>query len=310
MISRVSFLNMTPEEWRDQRRKTIGGSDAGTILGLNQFDSPYNLWAIKTGKITPEDISDKEAVRLGHDLEQYVADRFMEETGLKLRRDNNFVYNDKYPFAHVQADRLVVGENAGFEAKTTSSWETLKKCREGKYPDTWYAQCVHAMMVTEADRWHLGVLCLGKGFFRFLIERDEAEIAALAKAEADFWKLVETDTAPPVDGLDSTTGALKKVFPQSRGGMSVDLTPMMAEVAAWRATKTQIKSLEMQLAEQQNRICSYMGQAECGICGDHKISWKTQTRRTFDAKRFAADHPHIALDGYYKTSESRPFKLS
>ena len=310
MIRRVSFLNMTPEEWRDQRRKTIGGSDAGTILGLNQFDSPYNLWAIKTGKIIPEDISDKEAVRLGHDLEQYVADRFMEETGLKLRRDNNFVYNDKYPFAHVQADRLVVGENAGFEAKTTSSWETLKKCREGKYPDTWYAQCVHAMMVTEADRWHLGVLCLGKGFFRFLIERDEAEIAALAKAEADFWKLVETDTAPPVDGLASTGDALRTVFPNSEAGSVADLSPVMADIAAWRATKEQIKALESNLTEYQNRICSYMGRNETGIYGDVKVSWKTQIRRTFDAKRFAADHPGMMLDAYYKTSESRPFKLT
>ena len=309
MIRRVSFLNMTPEEWRDQRRKTIGGSDAGTILGLNQFDSPYNLWAIKTGKIIPEDISDKEAVRLGHDLEQYVADRFMEETGLTLRRDNNFVYNDKYPFAHVQADRLVVGENAGFEAKTTSSWETLKKCREGKYPDTWYAQCVHAMMVTEADRWHLGVLCLGKGFFRFLIERDEAEIAALAKAEADFWKLVETDTAPPVDGLASTGDALKVIYADANGNRC-DLTPVSANIMMYNKLKAQAKELTRMIEEQQNIICSYMGHDERGEYGNMRVSWKNQSRRSFDAKRFAADHPGLLLEPYYKESTFRAFKIS
>lgn len=310
MIRRVSFLNMTPEEWRERRSKTIGGSDAGALLGLNPFKSPYALWAEKTGKAIPEDISDKEAVRLGHDLEEYVAQRFTEATGKKVRRDNNFVYNDKYPFAHVQADRLVVGEDSGLECKTTSSWETLKKCREGEFPDTWYSQCVHAMMVTGAKKWYLAVLCFGHGFFWFEIERDDAEIAALAKAEAEFWGKVKNDIAPPVDGMDSTTGAIKAVFPQSRNGMSVDLTPMMAEIAAWRATKSQIKTLEAQLTEQQNRICTYMGQAESGICGDHKVSWKTQTRRTFDTKRFAADHPHISLEMYYKTTESRPFKLS
>lgn len=309
-IEKISTVGMSRDKWLEIRRESIGGSDAGALLGLNPFKSPYALWAEKTGKAIPEDISDKEAVRLGNDLEEYVAQRFTEATGKKVRRCNAIIKNTDYPFAHANPDRLIVGEDAGLEIKTTSSWETLKKCREGKFPDTWYAQCVHYMLVTGAKKWYLAVLCFGHGFFWFEIERDDAEIAALAKAESEFWGKVKNDIAPPVDGMDSTTGAIKAVFPQSRSGMSVDLTPMMAEIAAWRATKAQIKTLEAQLTEQQNRICTYMGQAESGICGDHKVSWKTQTRRTFDTKRFAADHPHISLEMYYKTTESRPFKLS
>lgn len=309
-IEKISTVGMSREKWLEIRRESIGGSDAGALLGLNPYRSPYALWAEKTGKAIPEDISDKEAVRLGNDLEEYVAQRFTEATGKKVRRCNSILRNTDYPFAHANPDRLVVGEDSGLECKTTSSWETLKKCKEGQFPDTWYAQCVHYMMVTGAKKWYLAVLCFGHGFFWFEIERNEAEIAALAKAEAEFWQRVKNDIAPPVDGMDSTTGAIKAVFPQSRSGMSVDLTPMMAEIAAWRATRAQIKTLEAQLTEQQNRICTYMGQAESGICGDHKVSWKTQTRRTFDTKRFAADHPHISLEMYYKTTESRPFKLS
>lgn len=310
MITRVSTVGMSREKWLESRRGSIGGSDAGALLGLNPYNSPYSLWAEKTGKVIPEDISEKEAVRLGNDLEEYVAQRFMEETGKKVRRCNAILYNDEYPFAHANPDRLVVGEDAGLEIKTTSSWETLKKCREGTFPDTWYAQMTHYMMVSGAKKWYLAVLCFGHGFFWFEIERDEAEIAALAKAEADFWKLVETDTAPPVDGLASTGDALRTVFPNSEAGSVADLSPVMADIAAWRATKEQIKALESNLAEYQNRICSYMGRNETGIYGDVKVSWKTQIRRTFDAKRFAADHPGMMLDAYYKTSESRPFKLT
>ena len=120
MITKTSTKDMSHEQWLEARRKSIGGSDAASILGLNQYNSAYALWCEKTGKITPEDISDKEAVRLGNDLEQYAAERFMDATGKKVRRENNIIYNDDYPFAHANPDRMVIGEKAGLECKTTS----------------------------------------------------------------------------------------------------------------------------------------------------------------------------------------------
>ena len=308
-ITRVSFLNMTPEEWRDRRSKTIGGSDAGALLGLNPFKSPYALWAEKTGKVIPEDISDKEAVRLGHDLEEYVAQRFAEATGKKVRRDNNFVYNEAYPFAHVQADRLIVGEDAGLECKTTSSFDTLQKCREGRYPDTWYSQCVHAMMVTGAKKWHLACLCFGHGFFYFEIERNDAEIAALAKAEQEFWQKVTDNTPPPVDGLASTGEALKVIYADSNGG-KCDLMPVSTNLTMLKKLKAQAKDIERMISEQQNIICSYLGHNERGEFGGTRVTWKQQSRRSFDAKRFAADHPGLLLDPYYNESTFRTFKMT
>ena len=137
-IEKISTLDMSREKWLALRRGSIGGSDAGALLGLNPFNSPYSLWAEKTGKVIPEDISDKEAVRLGNDLEEYVAQRFAEATEKKVRRCNAILKNTDYPYAHANPDRLIVGEDAGLECKTTSSFDTLQKCREGRYPDTWY----------------------------------------------------------------------------------------------------------------------------------------------------------------------------
>lgn len=81
MIKKIPTANMSKEDWAKLRSTTIGGSDAAAILGLNPYKSPYALWAEKTGKVIPEDISQKEAVRLGTDLEEYVAKRFTEATG-------------------------------------------------------------------------------------------------------------------------------------------------------------------------------------------------------------------------------------
>ena len=309
MITKVSTKDMRREQWLEERRKSIGGSDAGSLLGLNEYTSPYALWCEKTGKIIPEDISDKEAVRIGNDMEQYVAERWMEKTGKKVRRDNSMIYNSEYPFAHANIDRAVIGEGAGLECKTTSSWEILQQCRDGHYPDQWYAQITHYLMVTGWERWYLGVLVLGKGFFEFTIERNEAEIAALAAAERGFWDNVTNDTPPALDGADSTTEALKTILGDSAPGKAVDLMAVSTDITLWLALKEKIKELEAEQARHQAAIMQFMGEAERGAFGNTSISFKTQTRRTFDRDAFEAANGPIA-DKYFKESTSRPFKVT
>lgn len=65
---------------------------------------------------------DNEAMRQGRELEDYVARRFTEATGKKVRRANFMYYDEKYPFMLADVDRMVVGENAGLECKTASPY--------------------------------------------------------------------------------------------------------------------------------------------------------------------------------------------
>jgi putative phage-type endonuclease len=309
MVTKVSTTKMSREEWLQRRSNTIGGSDAAALLGLNNYASPYSLWCEKTGKVVPEDISDKEAVRLGNDLEDYVAKRWMEATGKKVRKDNHMIYNDQYPFAHANIDRAVVGENAGLECKTTSSWEILQQCRDGQFPATWYAQMTHYMMITGAEKWYLGVLVLGKGFYDFEITRDEAEIEALANAEREFWDYVTNNVAPPLDGTEATQGALKTILADSSPGQAVDLTGVSMHLSLYMTLKEKIKELESELSEHQAHIMQYMGTAEKGTFDNSTVSFKTQTRQIFDRKAFEADNGAIP-EIYFNTSTSRPFKVT
>ena len=118
-IKKVSTAGMSREAWLEQRRHTIGGSDAAGIIGLSKWSSPMSVWADKTGRLP--DKPDTEAMRLGRDLEGYVASRWMESTGKKVRRLNAMLYSELYPFAHADIDREVIGERAGLECKTTST---------------------------------------------------------------------------------------------------------------------------------------------------------------------------------------------
>ena len=305
-LKKISTKNMPHEEWLEHRRKSIGGSDASAIIGLNTYCSPYTVWADKLGKLPPKE--DNEAMRLGRDLEDYVAKRFTEETGKKVRRENNILVNPDIPFAHANVDRMIIGEDAGFEAKTTSALN-LKKFKNGEYPGNYYVQCVHYLMVTGCKRWYLGVLILGVGFQHFVIERDEAEIEALRKSEEDFWEYVKTEQAPMTDGSDSTSETLKTIYPESNGDY-VSLMAYESDLRQYMTLSKVIDDVKKDKEEVANRIKAFMCDAEKGESNNYKVSWKSSIRSTFDHKRFAEDNPGIDLTDYYKATPTRTFKVN
>ena len=310
-IEKESTANWGEGQWQKWRTKvkTIGGSDASVITGLNPWKSPMALWLEKTGKVDPPDLSGKESVRLGNDLEDYVARRWAEAKDKKVRRERAILRNPQFPFAHANVDRCVVGEpDAALECKTTSNPDIIRAVKDGKIPDTYYCQCMHYCMVGGFKRMYLAVLAFGEGFFEFVIERDEAEVRALARLEEEFFRHVMDETPPAVDGSDSTLAAIGKLYPRSDGN-HMDMSGCMGSLAAYAGLKKQIKQLETQLNEMQANIQMYMGQAEKGSCTGYAVSWKTQERSTFDRTRWEADHGKIPEE-YFKVSTSRPFKVT
>lgn len=302
----ISTVNMEHEEWLRLRREHIGGSEAAAVIGMNDYSSPYSVWADKLGFLPPKE--DNEAMRTGRDLEQYVADRFTEATGKKVRRKNAILINEEIPFAHANVDRLIVGENAGLECKTTSVMN-LKKFKNGEYPATYYVQCVHYMMVTGAKRWYLAVLILGKEFKWFCIERDEAEIEALRKAEEEFWELVKKKIQPATDGKKATSDAITQIFIDSNDE-EIDLSLVSSAVETRARLDSQIKELTALRDEQDNIIKNFMGAASRGSCGEHRITWTSSVRNTFDSKRFMADNPNFDYSKYFKQTKTRTFRFN
>lgn len=305
-LFRIPTKDMPHEEWLEHRRKSIGGSDASAIIGMNNYSSPYTVWADKLGKLPPKE--DNEAMRLGRDLEDYVAKRFTEETGKKVRRENSILINPDIPFAHANVDRMIVGEDAGFEAKTTSALN-VKRFKNGEYPENYYAQCVHYMMVTGCQRWYLGVLVLGVEFKWFVIERDEGEIEALKKSEAEFWEYVKLGQAPMTDGSDSTSETLRTIYPESNGD-EVSLMAFENDLQQYMTLSSLLKDVEKQKEEVANKIKAYMGEASKGIASKYNVSWSSYMISTFDHKKFAEENPGVDLSDYYKSTPTRTFKVN
>ena len=131
MYTTIPTAGMSHEEWLKQRKTGIGGSDAGAICGLNPYANAMTVYRDKT----TDNVSDldNEAMRQGRDLEDYVARRFMEATGLKVRRSNMMYRSEGHPFMIADVDRLVVGEDAGLECKTASAYNA-DKWKDGEVP--------------------------------------------------------------------------------------------------------------------------------------------------------------------------------
>ena len=322
-LTLISTKGMSREGWLAERRKAIGGSDAAAIVGLNDYATPYTVWADKTGRLPEKE--DSEAMRQGRDLEQYVADRFTEKSGKKTRKVNAIIRNPAYPFASANIDRDIVGEDSGLECKTTSVLN-LRKFKDGDFPANYYVQAVHYLAITEYSRWYVGVLILNQGFFIYQLTRFEndtcpewcessvyvsgAEIAALMGAEADFWNLVENGTPPDVNGSKADSQALAAIYGESVNNTEpVWLAGHETTVHRYLALKDQIGSLEDELEQLKQALQLELKENERGQIDDFVITWKKQSSSTFDVKAFAADNPDIDLSGYYKKTTFRKFDL-
>lgn len=293
------------EEWKGLRSNYIGGSDAAAVVGMNAFSSRYSLWAEKTGRIPG--FAGNLATEVGTYLEEFVAQKFAQETGKKVRKCNLSFFNSDYPFAIANIDREIVGEDAGLEIKTTSELN-LKKFKNGEYPANYYCQCVHYMAVTGKKRWYLAVLIGNREFKWFTIERDEEEIEALMNAEDTFWSYVKLNVPPEADGLAATSDALKALYPESNGG-TVDLYGYSTDLDVYMALNKQIKELEAMRDEAANKIKAAIGDADGGDCERFKVSWLSSSRRTFDVKLYAEENPDVDLSDYYKETTFRTFRV-
>ena len=304
MISKQSTANH--EEWLALRHKYIGGSDAAAVVGMNTYVSPYTLWAEKTGRLPG--FEGNLATEVGTYLEEFVAQKFAQETGKKVRKSNQSWFNDQYPWAIANIDREIVGEDAGLEIKTTSELN-LKKFKGGEYPANYYCQCMHYMAVTGKSRWYLAVLIGNREFKWFTIERDEDEINALMDAERTFKMYVDNDSPPQPDGASSTADTLFTMYPNSID-TTIGIGFYEKELNNYFRLKDQLKNLTMTIDGIENRIKAHLGECAGGECEKYRVSWKTQTRSTFDSKKFIADHPEMDVSKYFKKSTSRPFKVT
>lgn len=228
------ITSMSKEVWRQERKKGIGGSDVGAILGVNKFRSVSDVYYDKIGAkmIRKETEKSKITLQIGNSLEEVVAEAFHDRyPSIEVHSDNTMYQHEKYPFALANIDRRLIlpdGTNAILECKTLSSaeeWQNTNFCKgeKGRCPVSYEYQVRHYMAVLDLDLAIIaGLDLLTKDLYIVYIPRDKNIENKMLAAEIQFWTAVENKKAPAVNSYfnrlcrDIKANAFKRFYGASK----------------------------------------------------------------------------------------------
>lgn len=256
------------EEWKAERLKGIGGSEAAAVLGVSPWLTPAELWGLKLKVMDPTE--DNERFAWGRRLEDDIVDAYVAETNrMVLPNANSYQISRsrELPFMQATLDAEIAPiDDRGpgvFEAKSAALFKQ-DEWEDGP-PLQYLCQFQHTLQV-KGYQW--GSIAVVFGNYKFLwidIERNDNFIEYLVKKEQAFWKLVEAGTPPPVDGSEGATELLKRLYPKPTPGQVVELpAEFLALDQEYQGIKEDIKKLEAREAEIRNLICAAIGGAEIG----------------------------------------------
>lgn len=306
----IDRKKITDEKWRELRRQGIGGSDAASIAGQNPYRSKFTTYYDKLGQLPEQEES--EAIRLGHDLEEYVAERFTERTGKKVKNCNYILRSKEYPFMLANVDRLIVGENAVLEVKTTRNFDKYDYAN-GEYNASYYTQVLHYMAVGGYQKAYIAIYELGVDLHVIEIERTEDvenDIQSLIALEKQFWEENIKEKIPPVPtGIENDTKFISTAYQADEELPTVDLTPLDKQLEEIIALKAQYKALEAEIAERENSVKTTLAEATKGESGRFKVTWKQSTSNRLDTATLKREMPDV-YNKYCNQTTSRRFLLS
>ena len=303
MYTTISTKNMSHEEWLDLRKTGIGGSDAGAVCGLNPYVSSIGVYLNKIGKV-PE-VEDNEAMRQGRDMEDYVARRFSEKTGLKVRRSHQLYRSKEHPFMIADVDRMIVGEDAGLECKTVSAYGA-DKWKDGQIPVHYLLQCLHYMAVTGKKTWYIAAVILGVDFQYRKIEWEEEIISKLIEVEQRFWEqFVCSGHMPDPDGTEACSESLTKYFNKAKKGTAIPLIGFDERLNRRELILQQIESLETEKRQIEQEVRCYLQENETAFNENYRVSWFNVETNRLDTKQMKEEHPDLYQKFLKKTVSRR-----
>jgi putative phage-type endonuclease len=200
------------EEWYEFRMNGIGGSEVGTVLGINKYDTNVRLFHEKIGTI-PQRREDNERMFWGRTNEEniariwqyydgtkggYVENYNNEKIVRKCRSVNGYVVNPDYPWLFASVDRLInieggfnlltgepLGKEGILECKNMSYW--VSKMWDDGIPIFYLAQIHQYMAVLDADYAEIAMLVDGGSLVVEKIMRDEALIERILTITKHWW---------------------------------------------------------------------------------------------------------------------------
>ncbi len=328
----VDTENLTEQEWLDYRRGGIGGSDVSIIFGVSHFRTGRELYYDKVGIKPAKEDEDSTWIqkKMGHLLEDLVAEIFSKKTGLKVFQIKKMFSHPKYPFMRADVDYFVElpdGTRGILECKTTN-YQNRDAWDDEKFPYQYELQIRHYMAVMNLDFCYIACLWGNneKDFTYRYVERDYDFEDQIIEAEEYFWEEYVTKRIEPtfVEKPDMALKCLASFI----GGADTDASrltipnkylPALEKYVTLKEQKSKIDAESKKLEEEIKRtylpIVEELGdvcEGELSSPGKRYYIYYKPRKSTKinkeNLEKLAACHKDI-FDEYVTTSESRTFNV-
>ncbi len=283
-------------EWLAARKQDVTASDASTLLGINPYKTPFELWAEKTGR--KPDAEDNDVFRRGRAME-FIAIDFLREDYPDW--DITHSYNNRYfrdPEARIGATpdafvRIPGRPGKGIiQIKSASDYSVknwIDPDTKAVTPPLYVAvQALIEAALTKASYAMVALIVSGHGLKLHppveiplvpgLMKRIRGEVA-------DFWRLTDSGGHPDADW--KRDGALLEELYEPNGNI-IDLSNdnMLAEICDEKARIASEKGvIDKRLKEIKAEMLDKMAGASAARISDGRlITAKTVARAGYEVK--------------------------
>ncbi len=283
---------MITNKQKETRKNGIGGSDAGTLVGVNPYEQPYDLYLEKTGEAPNKDIFDNPPIHFGNIFEPVVINEYMRKTGKKVRRVNKTLQHPDLPFVLGHIDGDVLREPRAIEVKLVTSPFVAKEWgapSTDEIPERHLMQVQHYMALLPKIEVFDVVALFGVADFRiYEIPRDETIILNLMDIEADFWtNHVQKRIPPDIDHHHaSTEKLLSHLYPGTNGETITLPESALVWAESMQDAQAQIKEFKEVVKVCRNRLKDSIGDNAIGILPDGSGGFRRRTvkRKGYEVK--------------------------
>ena len=321
MITIKNIKGMGRDQWLNERKRGVGGSDVGKVLGVSDWGTAVDVWLEKTGRSAP--VEQTEAMWFGNELEASVARRYAREAEVDVVRHNFMAFDDE-AFLVGNIDRLVKLNGAGApahngEVRTAVGLE-CKTSSQAPWDDVplHYQAQVQTYMALHPSIQRFDVAASFYGFAKafkvFAVPRDEEVIASIRERVKEFWlRHVVADVPPPPTCEEDC----KAIWKASNPGRKVYASDVVVDaVKALKDFDARIKELEAGASEVKASIMAAMedGEVLIGPDGAKLATWKSNkdsSKTDWEAIVKALDPPKHLVAAWTTTKPgARVFRVA
>jgi putative phage-type endonuclease len=278
------------QAWLRERAKGAGASDVAAALGFSRWQTPWEVWVAKTGRLLRPD-APSPAAQLGTDLEPWLLGRAPALLEQQVDRTPHQLYaHPEVPWQRCSPDAFA--QDGGLvEAKTAGliAWERPEDWHDGGIPLGYELQGRWQMMVMDRPRVHMVALVAGLGVVVRRIERDLVVEAELCRQMTEWWnKHVVGGQEPPIGRNDLDTLAALYTDPNRAAAVELD-----AEALEWRAKYLEAVAMESFYRKTKEETGALFKAALGNACiGQHG----DETLVTWNPKQNEVDWEQMARD--------------